>query len=300
MSIAAPQHTDDIPKGIVLAGLGGLLYSLDIPLLRLSGAEQWTLVFARGLFMFAAISVFWFLRNLRSGSRSPYIAGSAGLLVCFTSAIANITFIGSIHLAPAANIVIIVALVPLLTALTSWIAIGERIAGWTWAAIAAAFLGVGLIVAESIEAGHLLGNSLAFVAALCTAIAFTMGRASGKNVATSLAIGSALSASIALIFFGASPMGFSAMGWFWVALNGLIIIPLATSLMASGPRFMPSADVSMFFLLETILAPVWIWYLFGETPSKTVLIGGAIVVVALLAHSTWRLLTSLDKGVTRA
>jgi drug/metabolite transporter (DMT)-like permease len=300
MSIAAPPHTDNIPKGIGLAGLGGLLYSLDIPLLRLSGAEQWTLIFARGVLMFAAISIFWFLRNLRSGSRSPYIAGSAGLLVCFTSAIANITFIGSIHLAPSANIVIIVALVPLLTALTSWIGTGEKIAGWTWAAIAAAFLGIGLIVSESIEAGHFLGNALAFVAALCTAMAFTVSRASGKNVATSLAIGSALSASIALVFFGASPAAFSHMGLFWIALNGLIIVPLATSLMASGPRFMPSADVSMFFLLETVLAPVWIWFLFGESPSRTVLIGGAIVVVALLAHSAWRLLTSLGKGLTRA
>jgi drug/metabolite transporter (DMT)-like permease len=73
----------------------------------------------------------------------------------------------------------------------------------------------------------------------------------------------------------------------------LIAIPLATVLLARGPRVLPSADVSMFFMLETVLTPVWIWLLFGEVPSQRVLLGGAVVVAALLAHSWWRLCVSL-------
>jgi len=52
--------------------------------------------------------------------------------------------------------------------------------------------------------------------------------------------------------------------------------------------------VSMFFMLETVLTPVWIWLLFGEVPGQRVLLGGAVVVMALLAHSAWRLRVSLS------
>jgi drug/metabolite transporter (DMT)-like permease len=74
----------------------------------------------------------------------------------------------------------------------------------------------------------------------------------------------------------------------------LLIIPLSSSLIANGPRFLPSADVSMFFLLETILTPIWIWLLFKEAPSNAVLLGGAIVIVTLVAHSFWRLKETLN------
>jgi drug/metabolite transporter (DMT)-like permease len=63
---------------------------------------------------------------------------------------------------------------------------------------------------------------------------------------------------------------------------------------------LPSADVSMFFMLETVLTPVWIWLLFGEIPSGRVLLGGAVVVAALLAHSWWRLTVSLRPSLTAA
>ena len=102
----------------------------------------------------------------------------------------------------------------------------------------------------------------------------------GPKVATSLAIGSLSSAFIALAFFGVSchhSLLSGAMGlpaWSWLALNGLVAIPLATLLLARGPRVLPTADVSMFFMLETVLTPVWVWMLFGEMPRPAVLFGG--------------------------
>ncbi len=83
--------------------------------------------------------------------------------------------------------------------------------------------------------------------------------------------------------------GFGMPAWFWLALNGLVIIPLSSTLIANGPRYLPSVDVSMFFLLETVLTPIWIWMLFGEVPSNAVLWGGIIIVATLIIHSVWRL-----------
>jgi drug/metabolite transporter (DMT)-like permease len=236
----------------------------------------------------------------RSGMKLPYIAGTAGLAVVLTNTVANIAYIGALKQTNAANVVFILALVPVLTAVFSRVFIGEVVHRLTWVATVIALLGVAIIVWDSLVLGSIWGDFLALVCAACTAAAFTIIRASGKNVATSLAMGSLASALIALLFFDVNlttlthDAGFGMPSWFWVALNGLLIIPLSSTLIANGPRFMPSADVSMFFLLETILTPIWIWMLFAEAPSRAVLIGGGIVVLTLVAHSIWRLRMTLN------
>jgi drug/metabolite transporter (DMT)-like permease len=284
---------DNVPKGLLITLIGGLLFTFDLPLLRLADGEKWSLIFARGMLMFIAISVVWLAQRQSSGSRAPYIAGLAGLVVCFTSTIANISFIGAIVETSAANVVFITALIPVLTAIMARFVIGENVPMWTWIATAVALFGVSIIVWDGIGSGTARGDLLALLSALCTAFAFTVIRASGKNLVTSLAVGSLTAAMIAFTFFGASPSGLGSYGWFWVAMNGLLVIPIATALMAMGPRLLPSADVSMFFLLETTLTPVWIWLIFGETPGKGAMIGGGIVIAALLAHSYWRFTRSL-------
>jgi hypothetical protein len=75
----------------------------------------------------------------------------------------------------------------------------------------------------------------------------------------------------------------------WLALNGLIVIPVAFWCLATGPKYISGPEVAMFYLLETILAPVWMWLIFSEAPTRLGLIGGAIIVTALVAHSLWQL-----------
>ncbi len=285
----------------MITAIGGFLFTFDLPLLRLADNEKWTLVFARGVFLFLSITAVWWGMRLKTGSKLPYIAGAAGLSVIATNTLANIAFIGALKETNAANVVFILALVPVLTAVFSRVFINETIHPYTWLATLFALIGVGIIVSDSLSFGRILGDFLALVCATCTAAAFTIIRASNKNVATSLAVGSLLSALIAFVFFQVDVSNlskiamFGAPSWFWVALNGLLVIPLSSSLIANGPRFLPSADVSMFFLLETILTPIWIWLLFAEVPTQAVLVGGTIVIVTLVAHSLWRLRSTLQQ-----
>jgi drug/metabolite transporter (DMT)-like permease len=285
-----------IRLGLLITSIGGFLYTFDLPLLRLANGEKWTLVFARGVCMFLSISLIWLFLRLAQKNKTPYLAGTAGLAVAAVSTIASTSYIGALVETNAANVVFIIALVPVLTAVFSRIFIGERIHVYTWATTFVALAGVGIIVYDGLGTGHILGDILALVCACCTATIFTIIRASGKNLSTSLAIGSLLSALFAALFNPInlssliSIAGFGLPGWAWIALNGLVMIPLASILVANGPRFMPSADVSMFFLLETVLTPIWIWMLFGEIPSVAVLFGGTIVIVTLIAHSVWRLM----------
>jgi drug/metabolite transporter (DMT)-like permease len=287
----------------LLTALGGLLFTLDLPLLRLSHADQWTMVFTRGIFLFAAISIAWVVTQLRHRVRQPYISGIPGAMVAVASTIGNMAYIGAVTHTNAANVVFIIALTPIIAATMSRLVLGERVHGFTWLATLISFLGVGIIAWDGIRGGHIDGDLMALMSAYCSALIFTIIRASGAKVATSLAVGSLTSAIIAFSFFGvtlASVLGpgeFGIPAWIWLALNGMIAIPLATVLLANGPRVLPSADVSMFFMLETVLTPVWIWLLFGEKPTPWVLVGGSIVIVTLLAHSVWRLNSSLQQKI---
>ena len=289
----------NVRMAILITALGGLLFTLDLPLLRLSMADHWTMVFTRGIFLFAAIAGTWAVMRLWGKQTAPFIAGWAGLAVALASTVGNICYIGAVVYTDAANVVFIIALMPVIAAAMSHLFLRERVHPYTWSATAAAFLGAAFITSEGLKTGNWVGDGLAFASAFCSAAIFTIIRGTGKKVATSLATGNLASALLAALLFGIAPGALVASGafgvpaWVWLALNGLIAIPLATVLLARGPRVLPSADVSMFFMLETVLTPVWIWLLFGEVPGSRVLIGGALVVVTLLAHSWWRLWSSL-------
>lgn len=295
-----PQSRLLLQYGLLITTIGGLLFTLDLPLLRLAGAEKWAMVVARGFLLFASITASWLLVRIFRGSAGPFIAGKAGLAIIGTNTIANIAFIGASVETNIANVVFILALVPVLTAIFSRIFLNEQVHIFTWVASVLAFAGVFIIIQDGLVTNKFLGDIMALICACCTAAAFTIIRGSGKNVATSLGLGSLVSALVALFFFPAdlstlfATAHFNMPAWFWLALNGLFIIPLSSTLIANGPRYLPSVDVSMFFLLETVLTPVWIWMLFGEVPSNAVLWGGLIIVATLLAHSVWRLQVGLQ------
>lgn len=283
----------------LFTAFGGLLLTFDLPLLRLANIDQWTMVFARGLLLFTAISCVWIIARMRGGERTPFIAGGAGLLVAGTSTLGNMSYIGAVMQTNAANVVFIIALTPVIAAAMSRLILGEKVHMLTWIATAISFVGAGIIAWDGLRSGQAAGDLLALASAFCSASAFTVIRATGKNVATSLAVGSLISALIALAFFNVTPTTLLGDGFYgvpalgWLALNGLIAIPLATIFLAKGPRVLPAADVSMFFLLETVLTPLWIWLVFGEVPSTSVLIGGIIVIATLVIHSGWRLSLSV-------
>ena len=244
--------------------------------------------------------------RLAGREKAPFLAGGAGLAVALASTLGNMCYIGAVVHTDAANVVFIIALTPVIAAGMSHVLLREKVHPFTWAATAGAFLGAALIASEGLRTGNWFGDCLALVSAVCSAAIFTIIRATGRKVATSLAVGSLASAMVAVIVFDvstdalAAPGAFGVPAWVWLALNGLIAIPLATVLLARGPRVLPSADVSMFFMLETVLTPVWIWLLFGEIPAGRVLLGGAVVVTTLLAHSWWRFTYSLRGNPTAA
>jgi len=298
MSFDSSPSGRQVGAAFFITALGGLLFTFDLPLLRLSMADQWTMIFVRGLLLFTTLSFGWAVARWM-GDRAPYIAGGAGIAVACASTIGNMSYIGAVVHAPAANVVFLIALTPVIAATLSHMVLGEKVHAYTWSATILALCGATLIASQGIDSGHWVGDGLAMVSAFCSATILTIIRATGRKVATSLALGSLASSIIALTCFHIVPSTLLGMGAFgvptllWLGLNGLLVMPLATVLLARGPRLLPSADVSMFFMLETILTPIWTWMLFAEAPSPRVLAGGLLLILTLLAHSWWRLAISL-------
>lgn len=300
MPCASSPSGRQIGAAFLLTAWGGLLFTLDLPLLRLSMADQWTMVFVRGVLLFATLSLGWLVARMM-GDRAPFIAGAAGIAVACTSTLGNMSYIGAVVQAPAANVVFLIALTPVIAASLSHVVLGEKVHTYTWVATGLSLCGAALITSQGIDSGHWVGDTLAIISAFCSATILTIIRATGSKVATSLALGSLASSAIALLFYQIDPSSLLGTGFFgvptlvWLGLNGLVVMPLATVLLARGPRLLPSADVSMFFMLETILTPIWTWMLFAEVPSSRVLLGGSLLILTLLAHSWWRLVVSLRK-----
>lgn len=256
---------NDHQKGLALTTLGGLALSFDVPLVKLGEGEVWSVIALRSVMTFAAAMTIWLLLRFFSKKRPVLVPGKAGVLAGLCYGISTMTFLGAVFNTATANVVFIVAFTPMFAALFGWLVLKEVPSFSTIVTMSVMVAGVALIVAGGLEAGGLFGDGLALSTSALLAGAITIGRKSGRD------------------------MGFAVAAPVWVIFDGAVMIPLAFWCLATGPRYLSGPEVGMFYLLETILAPVWVWIVFSEVPAAQALIGGAILVLALVAHSVWQM-----------
>lgn len=272
--------------GIALGFVGGFVISFDIPVIRLADSDPWFTLFVRGACLALIFAVIWLLRRQGRSAGTRRIDRDH-LVVGITYGIGNIFFTLSVYLTSTASLVFILAFNSMIAAVMSWLIIGERPAAATVAAIAATILGVVIIVAGGLGQGSGPGNITAVLCSTTLAYALVRSRQSGKDMSLAPGIGGVVAAAFALPFVLAYSRMPGAIEWLLV--NGLIVTPVANFCLALAPRFIPAPQVAIFFLIETVLAPVWVWIVFAEEPSRQTLLGGSIVLSAILAHSLWGL-----------
>lgn len=286
-AVSRPVLSSNPGKGVAISFLGGLLLSFDVPLLKLSGADTWTIIYVRGTMLFCAMFLYWlFITRLR-GNSTPFINGKTGYLIALLAGCANMMFVASISLTSVANVVFILAFNPMFAGLLGWVFLKERLRFGTWIAIGTSLLGVLLIVADGLQLGTWRGDLLALGVALIMAVSLTIIRHSGSDQSLSAGAGHLVAAIFAAPL--ATPGSLTLAGWGWLSLNGFLVAPAATAFLMVGPRYVAAAIVAMFFLLETVLTPLWMWAIFLQQPSALALAGGAVIVMTLAVHSLWRL-----------
>jgi len=274
-------------KGLALTALGGLTLTVDIPLIRLANGDNWSILFLRtGTTVIAAI-IMWAVWRALSPNAPRLLPGRAGLAVAALYGLGSIAFITAVYNTSTANLVFILAFNTMFAALLSWIFLKERPRPITMVAMMFMILGVLIIVADSIGNGQVFGDLMALASAFLIASAITISRASGKDMGFTSLVGVVLPFAVAA--FMISKSGLNVEAPLWIILNGALVMPIAFFCLANGPKYLSGPEVAMFYLLETVLAPIWVWMIFAEVPSRNSLIGGAILTVTLVVHSLWQL-----------
>jgi drug/metabolite transporter (DMT)-like permease len=282
--------------GISLGLIGGLVISFDVPIIRMAGSDPWLMMLARGLVPLPVyLYILYALRRFHDTPHNPF-ASVTWVQVGIIYGVSQVFFSTSVFNTSTANLVFILAFNPLLAAILSWWMIGERPRTVTWIAIALTMIGVGIIVGGGLEAGTWFGDFCALGAAATLALAITLSRKSQADMSLAPGFGGLIAGGFALpivLFNYQEPES-----WAWVIANAALLVPIAAICLAAAPRFIPAPQAAIFYLLETVLAPIWVWIAFGETATTETLIGGVIVLAAISGHSIWQLRRSTSRAVS--
>lgn len=285
-------------SGLLIASVGGMALTIDVPLIRLADGDVWSVLAVRSGATVSVAVIIWLAYRLTTGRRLTLVPGLAGLAVAALYSLSALTFIAAVFNTTTANLVFILAFNTVFSALLSWIFLKERPAPPTMAAMAAMLVGVAIIVWDGVSAGHTLGDAMALLSSLIMAGAITTNRALKRDMGFTPMVANLVPAVVAL-FMLAKTGHASVHAPIWLVLNGFVIIPLSFWCLATAPKYLSAPEVAMFYLLETILAPVWVWLIFDEVPSTASIAGGTIMVVALTCHSAWQIANSRRSALSR-
>lgn len=275
-------------RGALLILAATLCWSTGGVFVRAVDADAWTIVFWRSLALALVLAAAIVLRHGRRAPAQFRAIGWAGLLSALLVAASFVFFILAISLTLIANVVVIMSAAPLISALLGRIVLGECLKPATLAAIGASVCGIAVMVwdqglAEA-RTSALLGGLCAFAVAVTFGVNIVVIRAA-RHVdmlpAMSLA---GLFAALAALAFGA-PAAIGAADTGLLVTMGCVQLALGLFLFVRGAPHLTAAEVGLLTLFEVVLAPIWVWIGFDETPSPATLAGGAIVIAALAAHS---------------
>lgn len=199
-------------------------------------------------------------------------------------ALASGAFVFALNVTSVANVLFMQAAAPMLAALLGWALLHDRVPGRTWLAIGIAGAGVAVMVGESLGGGA-AATLLPFM--MSAAFAGTVVIARHRREVSMLpatCLSQALVVAVLLPF--SSPGEASSSDWAILAALGVAQMGLSLALFTLGARLIPPAEVALLSLLEVVLGPLWVWLVYEERPAGTTLVGGAIVLVAVVVQAT--------------
>jgi drug/metabolite transporter (DMT)-like permease len=210
--------------------------------------------------------------------------GWPGLLITCLSTLGMTSFIPALKLTSVANVAIISATGPFVAAVIAWLWLRERVSPLTLGGSMLAFAGVALTVAGAGGgAGSLSGDVLAFVmTSAIAAMTVALRRYRGVPMLPTACLSNFLGSLVSLIF--AAPLAAGAVDLGNLALFGLVQMSLGLTFFTIGSRLIPAAEAALISVLETPLAPLWVWLAFDERVSSHALIGGGVVMIAVIGH----------------
>jgi drug/metabolite transporter (DMT)-like permease len=270
-------------RGQVYVALAAVAWSTAGILQRQLSLDIATQVAGRALF--AALALLAYVAVAERGRvvqacRSVGLAG-VGFALCL--AVASATFIAALNHTTVARVLFIQAVSPVLAALLARVLLGEPVTRRTAVAMVVALAGVTLMLGSP-GGGDALGDGLAVVMALSFALALVITR---HRRDVSMAPATCLSQLMLLVVLLplASPREVGGDDAFWLAVMGGTQMGLGLVFLTIGARLIPAAQVGLITLLEVVLGPLWVWLALSEEPDTATLVGGAVVIAAIVIQT---------------
>ena len=289
------QNLTNQQKGSFLAFIGVMFITPDTVLIRLSNIETWGLLFYRGAipFLVVLLGLLFFYKN--NFLKALLNIGYPGIFYVISFSVCNIAFIISIQNTNVANTLVMVALAPMLSAILGAVFLKETPDKKTLAAIFITFSACVYIFHDSLKLGNIYGDLLGFIAALGLAVgAVTIRSAKKKNLVPAAVVGKMLVAIFAMFFI--ETYALLERDLIIVPIMCIICVAIPFVLVTIAPRFITAAEVNLFFLLETILGPVWVWLVIKEQPSLETILGGSVIILTIGIHSFLALKKNIIKN----
>ena len=238
-----------------------------------------------GRAFFAALALFALVLAMeRRGTMRAFLGmGRSGLAMTVFLAISSGAFLLALNHTSVANVLFMQAAAPMMAALLGWVLISEPVDGRTWAALLLAGAGVAVMAAGSLDAGiAAVGLPLLMTASFAVVIVIARHR-------RDVSMMPATCASQVLVVVVCAPFvtlgSVSGSDWAILAALGVAQMGLGLAFLTIGARLIPPAQVALISLLEVVLGPLWVWLAYGERPSSATLVGGAIVVAAVVVQA---------------
>ncbi len=278
-------------KGSLMAFIGVMFITPDSLLIRLSSIDTWGMLFYRGAIPFVVVLIGLLLFYKNNLLKALFKVGFPGVFYVISFSVCNITFIISIQNTNVANTLVMIAMAPMLSAILGSIFLKEVPDHKTWIAIIITLVSVIYIFYDSTEMGNFYGDLFGLITAFGLACNAVIARyAKNRDLVPSAVIGKLCVAVFAFFFVD----NFSLIG------TDLIIVPLMCVmcvaipfvLVTIAPRYIPAEEVNLFFLLETIIGPFWVWIVINEQPSIETIIGGTVIILTIAIHSFLKLKNS--------
>ena len=270
-------------RGIALVVAAAVAWSTAPFFTRLLHLDSWTILFWRGLFGGGLIAALLVLMQGRAGLRDLLTIGKNGWLVASLSTLGMVSFIPALQLTSVSNVAIIIATGPFVAAVLAWIWLGEAARSRTLLASLVALCGVVIIVGDARAGADILGIGLACLMTLAiAAMTVAVRRHRGTPMVAAAALSNLLG-SLVSIPFAHGISGVTGTDLFVLAMFGFFQVALGLTLFVLGSRLLPSGRASLIATLETPLMPFWIWLAFQEVPTLRALLGGALVMGAVVA-----------------
>jgi drug/metabolite transporter (DMT)-like permease len=247
-------------------------------------ADAWTIVFWRGLF--ASLTLLLYL-GIRDGRNMFALFrglgwGGLGVAVCFGTA--SLSFVIALQHTSVAVILFVQSAAPLVAGVLAWLWLGERMTWVKSAAMLMALVGVGIAVSDQGDAsGDFIGIALSLLIMICFAFATVLVR---RFSHVRMTPATCLSAFWLVAVGGTlgTPASVDGTELTLLFLFGACQLGIGFILFTTGARLIPAGEAILLSLLESILAPIWVWVwpTLHEYPGDRALIGGALVIAAVI------------------